>query len=114
MLNDGSGQRKTGYDCCAGHLKDEGRSTNNRHYRQSPSFPRLPAQSGHFENRIYIFVTNQPSVHTKPMNPLIHLGPIHVKKYRKIQKIGPSKNKPPGGLYSENSPQRQSKTKQKR
>ena len=33
--------------------------------------------------------------------------------YRKIPKISPSKYKPPGGLYLENCPQIQSKTKQK-
>jgi len=40
-----------------------------------------------FENRIYIFVTNQPSVHTKPMNPLIHPRPIHDKKLCGLKNI---------------------------
>ena len=38
-------------------------------------------------NRIYIFVTNQPSVHTKPMIPLIHPRPIHDKKICGLKNI---------------------------
>ena len=42
-----------------------------------------------------------------------HLANYMVSTYRIIPKISPSKYKPPGGLYLENCPQIQSKTKQK-